>query len=176
MAAVPIPVTLPTKTHTFLFAVLTSFARTFLITFLSFGVGILGAPNKNAALALSLAATAASLAAALRAIQVFFPKISFGSLIPQPYGAYLDSAVRTFLGVFTMTAAGWLGASNFDWSTWHSALNAALLGAGAAVIRVLQGAVTPTEVPFVNTPVVAPPTPAPTVVTAAPPATPEPPA
>ena len=151
MSAVPIPVQLPTKTHEVLFSALTSFARTFLITFLGFGVGILGATNLGNAISLALAALAASLAAALRTVQVFFPQISFGSLIPQPWGAYADSAVRTFLAVFVTTAANWLGATP-NWSTWHSALNAALLGAGAAVIRALQGAVTPTEVPFVGKP------------------------
>jgi hypothetical protein len=171
MAAVPVPVTLPTKTHEVLYSGLTSFARTFLITFLSFGVGILGAPNKNTAISLALAALAASLAAGLRVIQVFFPMISFAKLLPQPWAAYLDSIVRTFLAVFVATATNWLG-STPNWSTWHSALNAALLGAGAAVIRALQGAVTPTEVPFVNTPPSVPTT----VVAAAPPVTPAPPA
>lgn len=128
-----------------LYAAGTSFLRAFGIAFLSFAAGILGATNVGAAKALSIAALAASLAAALRAIQVFVPALSFDALIGQPYAAYVDAFVRMFLATFITAITGWLAAP--DWGTWHAALLGALTGAAVAAVRALQGLLTPGESP-----------------------------
>lgn len=129
----------------FLFAVWTSFGRAFAITFLSFAVGILGATNQSAAVALSIAALAASVAAGLRAVQVFIPLLSFASLIAQPWAAYADAFSRQFLGAFVVAVTGWLAAP--QWGAWHAALLGALTGAAVAGVRAIQGLASPGEIP-----------------------------
>lgn len=132
-----------------LFAALTSFARSFAVTFVGFAVGILGATDLSSARALSIAALAASVAAGLRTVQVFIPQLSFAALLPQPWAAYVDAFVRQFLAVGTTTLAGWLAAPN--WGAWHSALLGILTGAGVAGVRALQGLLTPGDSPAPNT-------------------------
>lgn len=128
-----------------LYAAGTSFLRAFGVTFLSFAAGILGATNLGAARALSIAALAASVAAGLRAVQVFVPGISFKALLPLPYAAYVDAFVRTFVATFTVTVAGWLAAPN--WGAGKAVLYGALTGAAVAAVRAVQGLVTPGETP-----------------------------
>lgn len=129
----------------FLFAVMTSFGRVFLVTFLLAATGILTAPDLETAFGLSLAALVASIVAGLRAIQVFIPGLTFARLFKQPVGAWVDSFVRAFLAVFVTLLTGWLAAP--DWSTWKSALTAAIVGALTAGVRALQGFVTSGDQP-----------------------------
>ncbi len=128
-----------------LFAAGTSFLRAFGVTFLFAATGLLAAPNLNAALALSWAALAASLTAGLRAVQVFLPKLTFVGLIKQPYGSWVDAAVRAGVAAFITGVTGWLAAP--DLSTWKSALLGVGIGVGTAVVRALQGLFTPSESP-----------------------------
>ena len=128
-----------------LFAAMTSFGRVFGVTFLLAATGILAAPDQGSAIALSWAALVASLVAGLRAIQVFFPGISFARFMPQPFAAWVDSFTRAFLMVFVTLLTGWLAAP--DWSTWKSALSAVVIGAVTAGVRALQGLATPGENP-----------------------------
>jgi phospholipase C len=122
-----------------------SFLRAFAVTFLAFATGILGATNTQAATALSIAALAASVAAGLRAVQVFVPQLTFAAILPQPWAAYVDAFVRTFVGTFLATITGWLAAPN--WSTWHAAVLGALTGAAVAALRAVQGFFTLGETP-----------------------------
>lgn len=122
-----------------------SFLRAFAVTFVAFATGILGATNESSAVALSIAALAASVAAGLKAIQVFVPQISFDAILPAPWSTYADSFVRAFVGAFLVTVTGWLAAPN--WSVWHSALLGALVGAATAGIRAIQGLLTIGEEP-----------------------------
>lgn len=137
-----------------LFAALTSFGRSFGITFIGFAVGILGATDVSSARALSIAALAASVAAALRTVQVFIPQLSFAALLPQPWAAYVDAFARQFLAVGTTTLAGWLAAPN--WGAWHSALLGILTGAAVAGVRALQGLLTPGQTPAPATGITVP--------------------
>lgn len=123
-----------------------SFLRAFLVTFLFAATGILNAPNQAAAVALAWAALAASIAAGIRAFQVFVPQFSFAAFVPQPYAAWLDAFVRAFVGVFLTVWLGWLAAP--DWSTWKSILVAAVIGAVTAGMRALQGLLTTGESPL----------------------------
>jgi hypothetical protein len=139
---------------TLLFAAGTSFLRSFGITFLSFAVGILGATDLSAGTALSISALCASLAAGFRAVQVFIPAISFKGILPIPWAAYADAAVRQFLAAFLTGITGWLAAPN--WQAWHAALLGILTGAAVAAARALQGLLTPGEEPSTATGVRAP--------------------
>jgi hypothetical protein len=132
-----------------LFAVGTAFLRAFAASFLALSTGIFNAPNADAALALSIAALCASLAAGIRAIQVFIPQLTFAHWVSNTtVGAWIDSFVRAFIASLATFAAGWLAAP--DWSTAKSAWYAAVLGAMTAGLRVLQGLATPGEQPAPN--------------------------
>lgn len=128
-----------------LFAAMTAFGRAFGVTFLFAATGLLAAPNLQAAAALSWAALAASLVAGLRAIQVFVPALSFASFVAQPYAAWLDAAVRAGLMAGITAATGWLAAPNL--SNWKATLVGIGVGVGAAIVRALQGLLTPSDVP-----------------------------
>lgn len=132
-----------------LFAALTAFGRAFGATFLLAATGIVAAPNVDTAVALSIAALIASIVAGLRAIQVFIPQLSFGSLIPQPYGALADSFARAFLATLVVSVQGLLAMPELptDRSVWFAAFTGAL----AAGIRALQGLLTPGESPAPDT-------------------------
>lgn len=123
-----------------------SFLRAFLVTLLFLATGILNAPDGQTAWALSVAALAAAIAAGIKAVQVFVPQLSWASLIENKViGAWADAFTRAFVGVFLTFWAGWLAAP--DWSTWKSALLAAVIGAGTAGARALQGLLTVGESP-----------------------------
>lgn len=128
-----------------LFAAGTAFLRAFGVTFLLAVTGILAAPNVDAAVALSIAALIASIAAGLRAIQVFIPQLSFAEFVRQPIAAYLDSFTRAFLAALVTALSGWLAMPNLptDRSFWYALITGAL----AAGVRALQGLLTPGEEP-----------------------------
>jgi hypothetical protein len=128
-----------------LYAAATAFLRAFGITFLMAATGIAAAPNFAAAQALSIAALIASIAGGLRAIQVFIPQLSFAAFVPQPYAAYVDSFVRSFLATFAVSIQGLLAMPELP--TDRSLYFAALTGALVAGLRALQGLVTPGEAP-----------------------------
>lgn len=122
-----------------------SFLRAFGVSFLLLATGILNAPNVDEARALSIAALLASIAAGLRAIQVFVPEISFSAILPQPWAAWVDSFTRAAFAAFLITILGWLAAP--DLGTWKSILLGALVGAVTAGVRALQGLLTTGEEP-----------------------------
>lgn len=132
-----------------LFAALTAFGRAFGVTFLMAATGIAAAPNVGAAQALSIAALIASIAAGLRAIQVFIPQLSFGSFVPQPYAAWADSFVRAFLASLVVALQGLLAMPELpnDRSVWFAVITGAL----AAGLRALQGLASPGESPAPET-------------------------
>lgn len=123
----------------------TSFIRAFGAAFIFFATGIFNAPNFDSARSLSIAAFLGSLAAGLRAVQVLLPQISFAGIFEQPYAAWLDSFVRAGSAAFLVVVTGWLAAPDF--STWKSVLIGAVVGAGAAGFRALQGLLTKGEDP-----------------------------
>lgn len=128
-----------------LFAAGTAFLRAFGVTFLLAVTGILAAPNVDAAVALSIAALLASIAAGLRAIQVFIPQLSFSEFVPQPYAAWLDSFTRAALAALVTALAGLLAMPELP--TDRSIYFALITGAAAAGVRALQGLLTPGESP-----------------------------
>ena len=129
-----------------LFAAMTAFGRAFLITFLLAATGILSAPNQSAAVALSLAALVGSIVAGFRAVQVFIPQLSFASVLPQPFAAWVDAFVRGFLASFITLLSGWLAAP--DWSNSKAALTGVVIGALSVGVRALQGLLTTGESPL----------------------------
>ena len=128
-----------------LYAAGTSFLRAFGAAIIVYATGILAAPNKSVAISLSIAALLGSLAAGLRALQVFVPGITFATSVRQPVAAWLDAFVRAFLATLLVSLTGWLASPDF--STWRSAGLALIVGAGAAGFRALQGLLTSGEQP-----------------------------
>lgn len=107
--------------------------------------GVLSAPNLDQAYALGVAAMFASVAAGVRSIQVFVPQLSFSTLLPQPWAAWVDAFVRGGLGAFLVLFVDVLNAP--DLTTGRSLLVAALVGAGTAGFRALEGLLTSGESP-----------------------------
>lgn len=107
--------------------------------------GVLSAPDLNQAYALGVAALFASVAAGVRAVQVFVPQLSFAGLLPQPVAAWVDAFVRGFLGAFLVSVVGVLNAP--DLNTARALVVAALVGAGVAAFRALEGLLTSGETP-----------------------------
>lgn len=132
-----------------LYAAGTSFLRAFGAAFLVYALGILAAPDLASARSLSIAGLLASLAAALRAVQVFVSSISFSTILPQPYAAWVDSFSRAFLATLLISVTGWLASPDFG--TWRAVGLAAVVGAVAAGIRAIQGLVTKGETPSPET-------------------------
>jgi hypothetical protein len=132
-------------TNKVLFAAMTSFLRVFVSSFLVFVTGILSAPNQNAAISLSIAALTASLAAGLRALQVFVPQISFKSLVGQPLAAWLDAFTIGSITAFITAITGWLAENDF--TAWKSIVIGIVVGALSSGARAVQGLVTPGDWP-----------------------------
>lgn len=122
-----------------------SFLRAFFASLLVLAPGLLSAPDLNGAKLVAVAALFSSVAAGLKTLQVLVPLFSFGSFVPQPFAAYLDSFTRGFLGAFLTSLIGLSVAP--DLNTLKAAVVAALVGAFAAGIRALQGLATKGEVP-----------------------------
>jgi hypothetical protein len=114
-------------------------------------------PDYAAFYAAAIAAFAAALAAALKALQEFVPTLSVGRLVglAQPFAAYVDAFVQGSVGAFIVLISGWL--EQADFSTWHSALVAAIIGALTAGWRALEGLLTHTEAPSPATGIGPPP-------------------
>lgn len=128
-----------------LFAAGTSFLRVFGITFLMAATGILAAPNLSAAVGLSVAALVASIAAGLRAIQVFIPQLTFSNYLPVPIGSWVDAFVRAFIAALIVGIVGLLEMPELP--TGRSVWLAVIIGALTAGVRAIQGLLSPGESP-----------------------------
>jgi hypothetical protein len=114
-----------------------SFLRPFIGSLLVLLPGVLAAPDTGTMTGLALAALIASVAAGLKAVQVFVPQLSFQSLLPGFSGTLLDSFVRAFLGAFLVLAPGVLDAPNL--AEGRALFTAAIVAAVTAGVRALQG-------------------------------------
>lgn len=116
-----------------------SFLRAFGASLLVLAPGILAAPNLDQSKLLGVAALLSSIAAGIRAVQVFVPQLSFSELLPDEYaglGDYLDSFARAFIGTFLVLLLGILDAPNFD--AGKALLSGLLVGALAAGLLAVQ--------------------------------------
>lgn len=136
-------------------SVLAAAGRTFLKAFgaslVILAPGVLAAPDLNQAYALGVAALFASVAAGVRAIQVFVPQLSVVGLLPANLvvlGAWVDAFIRGFLGAFLVSVVGVLNAP--DLATGKALVVAALVGALTAAFRALEGLLTEGEAPNRN--------------------------
>ncbi len=137
-------------------ALLAAAGRTFLKAFgasvIVLAPGVLSAPDLNNAYGLGVAALFASVAAGVRAIQVFVPQLSFVGLLPDSAkvaAAWIDAFVRGFLGAFLVSIVGVLNAP--DLATGRALLTAAFVGALVAAFRALEGLLTQGEEPSPQT-------------------------
>lgn len=101
--------------------------------------GILNAPDKTTAIALAIAASYATLAAGLRAIQVFIPGITTGNAI-------VDSFLRASIAVLVASLTSALAAPGFGFT--KALLLSLLIGAVTAGLRAVQAVFTKEESPF----------------------------
>jgi hypothetical protein len=117
------------------------------VTFLTFASGLLAATNLKEFSALAVAALVASGVAALKAVQVFIPKLSFAGLLPtQPVVAsYLDAFTIAFLSAAVVLLQGVSDAPNYE--TAKGLVVAAIIGALQAAFRALEGLATRGEFP-----------------------------
>lgn len=125
-----------------------SFLRAFAASLVVLVPGILSAPNFTIATGLGIAAFVASLAAGLKAVQVFVPQLSFKSVLTGKYAAYyvyLDSFVRAFVAAFITAVLGLLTMPDLNLS--RSLVVGVLVAAFAAGFRAVQGFLTPGDVP-----------------------------
>ena len=126
-----------------------AFLRTFLITFSTFALGIWMAPNFNQALSLAVAASIASVDAALRALRVFAPDLAkqIAALlhVPERYSEVVITGIQTFIAGLIALLLTVLAAP--DLTTARSAALSGLIAIGTALTRVLQGWLTPGEAP-----------------------------
>lgn len=120
--------------------------RAFGVAVLILAPGIWAAPDLNSSIALGVAALIAGLAAAVKTVQELIPSISFANLLPQPWAAWADAFTQAALGAFVVAVLGWMAMPDFG--TWKSVLIGALIGAGAAGARALEGLLTPGETPI----------------------------
>lgn len=125
-----------------------SFLRAFGGSLIILIPGLLAAPDLNGAVALGIAALIASVAAGIKAVQVFIPQLTFAKLFPAKYVTYAlwtDSFVRAFLAALTVSLTGWLAmpALAFD----KSVIVGILVGAVTAGLRAVQSLFTPGEAP-----------------------------
>lgn len=110
--------------------------------------GVLAAPNLNAAVGLGIAALVASLAAGLKAIQVFVPQLTFVALFPARFAVYalwVDSFARAAIAAFIVSIVGLLQMPTLDFG--QSVIVAVVVGAITAGIRAVQALLTPGEGP-----------------------------
>lgn len=117
-----------------------AFLRAFVVTFAALATGILAAPDLNQAYALAGAAVLASLDAAFGAVRVFVPQLKFTG-----YPEVFTTALQTAVAGFITLAIGVLAAP--DIGAGKAALVAGLLAIGTALLRVVQGYLTPREIP-----------------------------
>lgn len=121
-----------------------------IVTFLTFASGLLAATNLKEFSSLAVAALVASFVAALKAVQVFVPKLSFAGLFPnQPVVAsYLDAFTIAFLATLIVTLEGLSNAP--DYNTAKALVVSAIIGALQAAFRALEGLATRGEFPARN--------------------------
>lgn len=126
----------------------TSFIRAFLGSLVVLTPGIYLAPDLNSAYLMAVSALYAAATAGYRAVQHFFPQLSFARWFDQPWAAYADSFTRAFAGTLTISVpAIWYAP---DFVTAKALAVAALVGAATAGWRAVQGAVSKGERPFVE--------------------------
>lgn len=122
--------------------------KAFVVTFLTFAGGLLAATNLKEFAALAVAGLVASGVAALKALQVFVPSLSFASVVSQPFASWLDAFTIAFLSSFFVLVQGVSDAP--DYEAMKAVVVGALIGALQAAFRALEGLFTQGETPAPN--------------------------
>lgn len=122
--------------------------KAFVVTFLPFATGLIGATSIDEFRSLGIAALVASGVAVLTAVKVFVPQLSFASLLPQPFASWTDAFVIAGLSAFLVLVEGVSEAP--DYATGKAALYAALIGGLQAGFRALEGLTQKGESPAPN--------------------------
>jgi hypothetical protein len=120
--------------------------KAFVITFLTFVTGLLAATNLDEFQAIGVAGLVASGVAALKALKVFAPKLSFASLVRQPFASWLDAFTIAGLSSFLVLIDGLSNAPNYE--TTKAVFVAAVVGGLQAGFRAVEGLFTKSETPL----------------------------
>jgi hypothetical protein len=134
-----------------------SFLRAFFAALLVLSVGVLAAPDLNEMYLFGVAAIVGALAAGVRALTAYAPRLSLVSYLGHPYGDWADSFLHAFVSTLLVTIIGILGAP--DLHTARALAVAGIVGAFNAGVRALQGLLTTNEHPSPATGVADPPMP-----------------
>ncbi len=124
--------------------------KAFAVTFVTFAAGLVSATNLKEFSALAVAALVASGVAALKAVQVFIPQLSFAEWFKSKpvVASYLDAFAIAFLSAFVVLLQGVSDAPNYDAA--KAVVVAAFVGALQAAFRALEGLATKGEFPARN--------------------------
>jgi hypothetical protein len=87
-----------------------SFLRAFFAALLVLSVGVLAAPDLNEMYLFGVAAIVGALAAGVRALTAYAPRLSLVSYLGHPYGDWADSFLHAFVSTLLVTIIGILGA------------------------------------------------------------------
>jgi hypothetical protein len=104
-------------------------------------LGILNAPNTDAAVATGIAGSLFIASTVLKAVQVYAPKVTLEKLAPNfKYGYVFDGALRAFLSGLITLGLGVLAAPSLDDAKLLA--TSGLIALATAVITALQGTLT----------------------------------
>lgn len=120
--------------------------KAFLVTFLTFASGLVGATNLEEFKALGVAALVASAVAVVKAVKVLVPQLTFAQLLPQPFASWLDAFTVAGLGTFFVLVEGVSEAP--DYGTGKAVVYGAVVGGLQAGFRAVEGLFTKGETPL----------------------------
>lgn len=122
-----------------------AFLKAFAACLVVLAPGIWKAPDLAGAELVAVSALLASVAAGIAALQVYVPLLTVAAYVKPPWGPWIDSFLRTFTSGLIALLPGALLAP--DLRTVPGLVAAAVLGAFTLAFHVLQGLLTPGQVP-----------------------------
>jgi uncharacterized membrane protein YhaH (DUF805 family) len=123
--------------------------KAFLSSLLVVAIGISQQTNLDNAVAIGIAGLMAAFGTLLAVVQTFVPELSLRAYLPGLPGVLSDAFIHAFLGAFIVALIGIFNEPNY--STWHAAIIAAVIGAINVGLRAVQGALTTGEDPSPRT-------------------------
>lgn len=122
--------------HALLSAAGRAFWRVFVAALITLAPGILAAPDLHSAVLVGVAALMASIAAGLRALQAYIPKLSFDTYVGPALGRYLDAFAQALLGALVVSIPALLNYP--DQGNWDALYTGLIVAGLAALARAVQ--------------------------------------
>jgi FtsH-binding integral membrane protein len=108
---------------------------------LALGLSWTAQPSFHGSVLIGVAGLVAILAAALKLVAAYLPRLSLKKYLREPWGAIADAFVHAGLATFIASVTGWLALH--DLSTWKSVLAGAIIGGLNAGLTAVEHAFTP---------------------------------